>query len=89
MQKIEEQAIIVNGREPISEEQMYEMYNIDKDFRETERVTHNNRTTTAKNKNGEIQQALNHQTKLVVKPKYHSYIPERSVDIMETLLEDR
>jgi hypothetical protein len=44
------EAHIIKSREPITEEQMYEMYNVDKDFRETERIVHNNWTTTVKRK---------------------------------------
>jgi hypothetical protein len=65
------------------------MYNVDKDFRETERIVHNNWTTTVKRKDWEVAQALNHQTKLFLKPKYDSYVPEWSVEIMETLLNER
>lgn len=83
------EAHIVTGREPITEEQMYELYKVDREFRETERITHNNRTTTLRRKDGEVAQALNHQTKLVVKPKYWTLIPEWSVEIMENLLKDR
>jgi len=68
---------------------MYEMYDVDENFRETERVVHNNRTTTMKNKEGEVLQALNHQTKLFLKPKYDSYVPEWSVEIMKTLLQEQ
>lgn len=80
------EAHIVNGREPISEEKMYEMYNVDKNFRETEKITHNNRVTSMKNREWEVIQTLNHQTKLLLKPKYWSMIPEWSVELMETLL---
>jgi len=80
------EAHIVNGREPISEEKMYEMYNVDKNFRETEKITHNNRVTSMKNREWEVMQTLNHQTKLLLKPKYWSLVPEWSVEVIETLL---
>jgi hypothetical protein len=82
------EALIINGREPITEQQMYEMYEVNKDFRETDRITHNNWTTTIKTKEGDIAQTMNHQTKLLLKPKYGSMIPEWSVEIMENLLKD-
>ncbi len=83
------EAHIVNGREPISEEKMYEMYNVDKNFRETEKITHNNWVTSMKNREWEVIQTLNHQTKLLLKPKYWNFVPERSVEIMEMLLSEK
>ena len=64
------EAHIIKGREPISEEQMYELYNIDKTFRDTAKLKHNNWVTTVKRKDGEIAQAINHQTTIDLKPKY-------------------
>lgn len=83
-----ENAIIINWHEPISEEQMYDMYNIDRRFRETEKIVHNNRTTTAKNKNGDMTQTLNHQTKLFLKPKWDSFAPEWTIEALQELLWD-
>lgn len=79
------QAKIVKGREPISEEQMYELYNIDRDFRDTAKLKHNNRVTTVKNKEWDIAQTINHQTTIDLKPKYGSLVPQRSVELLETL----
>lgn len=83
------EAHIIKGREPISEEQMYELYNIDKTFRDTAKLKHNNWVTTVKRKDGEIAQAINHQTTIDLKPKYWTLIPEWTVDILEALLLER
>lgn len=82
-------ARIVTGQGPISEEEMLKMYQVNQEFRTPERMVHNNWWVTAKDAQWELVQALNHQTKLFLKPKYWTQVPEWTVEIMEDILKWR
>lgn len=79
------EAKVITGREPISEEEMYRLYDVNKEFRDTGKLKHNNWVTTVKTKEWDIAQAINHQTTIDFKPKYGSLVPEWTVEILETL----
>jgi hypothetical protein len=76
---------VAKGKEPLSEEQMYELYNVNKEFRDTAKLKHNNWTTPMRRADKELVHILNHQTTLELKPKYGSLVPQRSVELLETL----
>lgn len=44
------EAKVITGREPISEEEMYRLYDVNKEFRDTGKLKHNNWVTTVKTK---------------------------------------
>ncbi len=83
------EAKVIKGREPISEEEMYRLYDVNKEFRDTAKLKHNNWVTTVKTKEWDIAQAINHQTTIDFKPKYGTLIPEWTVEILTALLAEK